>query len=106
MSKPTTVSFRGTKRNFTTSKEAYIWLIDKFFAAKPNLPEIIRHGRGVLYFARTPRELFISAKHLAEDRTHYEPVSGGWFADTVLDNDLKFEILTRLAKAAGFKFGE
>jgi len=106
MSKPTTVSFKGTKRDFSTSKEAYIWLIDKWFAAKPNLPEMIQHGRGVRYFARTPHKLFISSPDLAEKRSNYEPVSGGWFANTVLDNRLKFKILTGLAKLAGFKLGE
>jgi hypothetical protein len=106
MSKPTTVSFKGTKRNCSTSKEAYIWLIDKVFADNPNLREISPQGRGRRYFARTRQELFPARRDLAENRNNYEPVSGGWFANTNLNNELKFQILTRLAKLAGFKFGE
>jgi hypothetical protein len=102
MSKPTTVSFRGTKRHFSTSKEAYIWLIDKLFADKPNLPEISRQGRGRRYFARTWQELSPASPKLDKIHIHYERVSGRWFANTVLNNDLKFQILTRLAKLAGF----
>lgn len=36
----TKVSFRGMTRNFHTSKEGYIWLIDKFLAVEPGLLEI------------------------------------------------------------------
>jgi hypothetical protein len=107
--KQTTVSFHVTVRHFPTSKEAYIWLVDKILAYKPTLLSECGHalieGRGRNYFGRAPRALFPASPHLAEDQNHYEPVSGGWFANVNMDNRLKGVVLRRLARAAGLIYG-
>ena len=95
---------------FSTSKEAYIWLLDKFIANKPDVlinirqREIITSGRGGTYLAPTLKELFLSSPHLAEDPLHFERVSGGWFAITNLNNDVKFNVLCRFARITGLKY--
>jgi hypothetical protein len=56
---PTTVTFRGDKKQADTQKEAYVWLVGKIFDAYPQLIQdiSITSGREVNYFARSPEEL-------------------------------------------------
>jgi hypothetical protein len=112
MREQTTVSFRGIVKTFSTAKEAYIWLIDKFCAAKPAiLANFLISGHGGInrwarnYFARSRTQLFLASPHLAEDRNLYEPVSAGWLANVNMDNPRKFLVLRRLAALADFTYG-
>ncbi len=101
--KRTIARFRTIERKFLTSKEAYIFLIDSFIQAKPDLLEIdwqnefASKGRVRRYFARDPKQLFEASTYLAEDSNNYASVSMNWFAITNLNNEEKFSILCRLA---------
>jgi hypothetical protein len=107
MGTPTTVTFRGDKDYFATEKEAYIWLVKKFFDGYPNLLQnkSIIQGREVNYFARSPEEL---SPKIAEQAHNYERIilsSGRWFANVKLDNSQKRQILSNMAKQAGLVEG-
>lgn len=110
--KATLVSMQGQKRMFATSKEAYIWLLDRFIANRPDILKDDRQrdrivtGRGRIYLAQTPKELFLASPHLADDPIYFARVSGGWFAITNLNNDVKFNVLCRFARIAGFDYGK
>ena len=107
--KPTRVTFQSSGAHFATAKEAYVWLVDKFLAARPNLLDDtgdgILGGWGREYFARCPKELFRTSPHLVEEPGFVEPVTGGWFAMVKLDNAQKRRILKWLAAHGGFQYG-
>jgi hypothetical protein len=97
---PTTVTFRGDKEHFPTEKEAYIWLVTKFFDAYPRLLQdnSILEGREVNYFSRSPQAL---SPKIAEQAHYYAPIilsSGKWFVTVKLDNTQKHQILSNMAK--------
>lgn len=101
----TRVSFRGSKRNFHTAKEAYVWILDKFVAEKPDIPQAIHAGNKRPHFARSVAELFPDRPDLAETRTFYEKIAGGWFADVNISNETKRELIIELASVGGFERG-
>jgi hypothetical protein len=109
---PTSVTFRGASRNFPTAKEAYVWLVDKFLSTRPDLledrqrRESIAAGWGRYYFGRSRAEMFQTSPHLAEDQNNYGRATGGWFVNLNISNDIKLEVLRRLASFAGLKEGE
>ena len=103
----TTAFYCGIERHFPTSKEAYLWLIERFISAKPELFEkiswetvFVPKGKKRNYFAPALEKLFHGSPHLAEDRNNYAKLTNGWFANTNLDNNRKYEILCRFAGVA------
>lgn len=103
--------FDGNAREFETAKEGYLWLVEKFISRIPKIFEnpdqrtariAIGHGRN--YFARSPEKLFRKSPHLRENAVNYHRLSNGWYANTNLDNARKFEVLVRLAFAAGLEY--
>jgi len=114
---PTIASFRGAKREFRSSKEAYIWLVERFLNYKSDLISddswdllVIDTARSQRnYFARTPKALFPEddtrrAKgndSLADNPNNYVLLPNGWYANANLDNGTKRKILTRLGEASG-----
>jgi hypothetical protein len=64
MANPTIATFRGTTKRFPSAKEAYVWLLNRFFDAKPDIyaPDsfddlLMPTGSKRLYFERTPEAL-------------------------------------------------
>jgi hypothetical protein len=104
--KPTRVSFKGSKEDFPTSIDAYIWLIKKFLGEKPDLLDDVKRrneialGRGKQYFARASRELYAKSPHLAEEG-HFRPIGGGWLVGTNLNNNVKLQVLHQFSKFTG-----
>lgn len=101
---PTTANFKSESRDFDTGKDAYIWLVEKFQSFMPSLLSNQdkwheRAFKGVTrrYFARQPEELFPTNSSLAYKSGNFERVSGGWYVNTNLKHEQKFEILLRLA---------
>jgi hypothetical protein len=104
---PTTVTYRGDQRHCSTQKDAYIWLVKKFFDDHPQLlqEKSITQGRDVNYFSRSPVGL---SPKIAEQAHYYERIilsSGRWFANVKLDNPQKIQILSNIAKQAGLVEG-
>jgi hypothetical protein len=110
-STPTKVRFDQDEQLFDTAKEAYLWLVEKFAAARPSTfqkvdwsTQFVVEGTKRRYFARNPKGLFPAAPQRAEDASLYEKLSNGWFAITNLNNDEKFAILCRLAAVGKMEF--
>ena len=110
--KRTKAHFLKIRREFPSSKEAFVFLIDSFLANRPQLLDkidwqyqYVAKGRGRLYFARDPKQLFDSSPHLADDSNNYAKTTGGWFANTNLSNSEKESVLHRLAALGGWKYG-
>jgi hypothetical protein len=106
---PTTVTFRGDKKCCPTEKDAYIWLVRKFFDAYPLLlkEESIFKGRKVRYFASSPEAM---SSKIAEQASYYKHIilssdPGKLFVNVKLDNTQKHQILSNMAKHAGLVEG-
>jgi len=109
--KRTVARFRGIERRFATSKAAYIFLIDSFIQAQPDLLDIDWQNRFASegaharkYFGRDPKQLFEVSPHLAEDANNYARIAKGWFAIMNLSNAEKFQILCRLAALGKWQY--
>lgn len=103
----TTVTYRGDKVEFSTQKEAYIWLVKKFFNDYPQLlqDESIIQGHSVRYFSHSPEGL---SPRIAEKAHYYTGIilsSGTWFVNVKLTNQLKIDIISKLSKKAGLVEG-
>jgi len=106
---PTTVTFKGVKREFPTAKDAYVWLIEEFITAYPEPFEnvdfetyFIAKGKAhkCLYFARSPERLFYTTPDLANNPSNHYRLSNGWYANVVLNNEQKRNNLMRFAAVA------
>ena len=111
--KITDAFFRGEKRTFHSSKDAYVWLLNCFMRAKPDvfsseswdLMLIDTAGSARRYFAPKPDQLFTGAPHLASDPNMYVCLSNGWCANANLANPLKRKTLERFAKVSNLRRG-
>src|SRR5438477_8051553 len=110
---PTDVAFLGQRRHFSTAKEAYVWLIERFLHHYPKpFVEIdwetvfIAKGPRTLFFAKSLKKLFAAAPHLADDPNKYHRLTNGWFAKLVLSNKQKLELLLKFASLAALQFGK
>lgn len=116
----TVARFKINTKRFPTAKEAYIWLIERFVGARPDVFTNIKwetayvavgHRRtteGAIrnYFARSPRVLFRGSPRLADNQNNYAPLTNGWYANVNLSNAQKFDILCRFGWVVGLKGGE
>jgi hypothetical protein len=94
--------FRKESRWFPTSREAYLWLLEKFINANPDLiHHTIFKGLKRDRFAHEPDGLFHSSPELAESPSNYARLSNGWCTDMNLDNSTKLDILCFAAVIAG-----
>jgi hypothetical protein len=103
MRTPTTVTFRGDQKYFSTQKEAYIRLVEEFSYTCPDFlqDKSITEGREVNYFARSPQDL--SPKIAEQDHNYLHitlPDDGRWFVNVKLENSQKLQILRNIAKHA------
>lgn len=106
-SKLTLARFKGDEHEFPASKDAYIWLLEKFIGVKPDLflsptfeTDFIAVGHAQDYFGRDPQSMFHKSPHLAEDHNKYHQLTNGWYANLVLSNERKLDILCRFAAVA------
>lgn len=109
--KPTTSSFLNDRQRFPTSKAAYLWLIEKFMAVKPDIFDhpskntiFIALGTRRNYFGRSLDKMFHGTPHLAKDHNNYARLSNGWYANVNLSNSEKFDILSRFAAIAAMEY--
>jgi len=112
MANATVVEFRGKRFSADLSKDAYIWLINRFLEVKPSLlggddfdDLLMPTGTKRHYFARTPAQLFAHNPKLADDSNNFRLLSNGWYADVNLADDRKLKVLRDTAKMAGLKEG-
>lgn len=106
-SKLTLARFKNQENEFPSSKDAYVWLLERFISAKPDLfftpnweTDFVALGRARNYFDRDPRSMFHESPHLAENKSNYRKLSNGWYANVNLSNERKFHVLGRLAAVA------
>lgn len=119
---PTNATFRSTKKQFVTAKEAYVWLVDRFAGVRPDVFADVRwettgyfaigrhrdeEGRSIRnYFARSPEKLFRHSPLLAANQNNYARLQNGWYANVNLNNGEKFDILCRFGWVVGLKGGQ
>ena len=107
---PVTARFRGFTHTFPTAKEAYVWMLQHFIQAQPDLLErdseigSAAKGRGRVHFGRGPRDLFPASPRLSENSNFYAKLPGGWYAITNINNKEKLDKLTKLAGLAKLTF--
>jgi hypothetical protein len=100
-STPTTVTFRGKTKEFTSEQDAYIWLIGEFIRYEPSLfdcsPSTLKYlckgRRGASYFATSDKAL---------RRPH--PLLNGWYAELNLGNTQKVKNLGKMAITLKLKY--
>lgn len=110
---PTRCVFEGKEATFPTAKEGYLWLVERFVAARPSIFETpskdetlyVALGRKRNYFAKTATALFKKGTpELADNRNNYARLSNGWYANVNLSNTNKFEILLKFGALVGKRF--
>lgn len=110
---PTTAVFVGKVQDFKTGKDAYLWLVERLRNHRSGLLESQDHwhqrafkGTSRRYFARAPKELFPLGSKLSEQAGNVAELVGGWYANTNLNHEQKFEILIRLAAICRVSYPE
>lgn len=108
---PTLVRFNSSEQEFSTAKEAYCWLIERFVETYPGPFNEINWetyffgaGRTRMYFARDLKRMFRETTHLASDRNNFRRLSNGWYANLNLNNEQKWRILCKFAAVAKFSW--
>lgn len=108
---PTKVRFDQDEQLFDTAKDGYLWLVERFAAARPSTfqkvdwsTQFVVEGTKRKYFAKDPKGLFPASPKLAEDASMYQKLSNDWFAISNLNNNEKFAILCRLAAVGELEF--
>ena len=111
-SKPTVAMFQSQQRDFPSQKEAYLWLIERFIAYNPRpfkdldwQTRFIAKGPRILYFAKSLRVLFRQNPDLAKDASKHRRLSNGWYAQLILNEEQKVEILERIASVSNLRMG-
>jgi hypothetical protein len=108
---PTTAMCRGVEREFSSGKDAYVWLVERF---RENHPPLLENQdrwhqqafKGVKrkYFARSVQDLFPASSNLSEQTGSFSALAGGWYANANMNHDQKFQILLRLAAICGLSY--
>lgn len=111
--KETVGRFLGKQQHFKTSKEAYVWLVERFAQYNPRLFDepskdtlYVALGKRRNYFGRTLARMFRGTPHLAENSSNYVRLSNGWYANVNLNNAQKLDVLMRLAALARLEYGD
>lgn len=111
--KPTIAQFLGKEQHCDTSKDAYMWLVERFINRNPKVfdepSEDTLHvalGKRRNYFGRSVAKLFAGNPELAANASNYVRLSNGWYANVNLNNAQKLDILMRLAALARLKYPE
>ena len=106
---PTTASLLGRSETFSTGKEAYLWLLERFRQHQPSICEAYEHLRrkdrsAGTRVARSPALLFPAGSPRAGNQANYAALTGGWYADTNLNHQDKFLTLVRFAHLAKLEY--
>ncbi len=108
---PTTTNFDGRTEYFSTGKDAYLWLVQRFRERRQGLLESqdrwhqrAFEGKTRRYFAASPRELFPEGSAQLEQAGNCSELPGGWYANVNLNHGEKFDILLRLAAICQLKY--
>lgn len=111
--KPTIARFLGKEQHCDSSKDAYVWLVERFINKNPKVFDepskdtlFVALGKRRNYFGRSAARMFSGNPELAENSSNYVQLSNGWYANTNLNNAQKFDILMRLAALARLKYPE
>lgn len=109
--KPAVARFHGRERQFPTSKDAYLWLIERLIETKPIVFDdpskdtiYLALGKRRNYFGRDLRKMFHASPELADNPSNYGRLSNGWYANLNLSNAQKFDVLMRFAALAGLEY--
>lgn len=110
-SKTTKVRFGQERKQFPSSKKAFIWLIEQFSSLMPQLftlvdweTEFIAKGSKRLYLGKSPEKLFFGTPQLAHDANNYHQLTNGWYLNVNLNNDQKLDILMRFSVLAQLEY--
>lgn len=110
--------FQGKEQEFDTARAAYIWLVERFAVANPELFTDIRwettgyvavgrrkgpDGAARNYFARNPAKLFRRTPALADNPNNFRRLTNGWYVNLNLNTRQNFEILCRFATVSKLK---
>ncbi len=103
-----TLILKGKSYRYATAKEAMVTVLRELATADPTFlqrcaqhPEI--QGRQRRYIGRTAAEMY---PHREDLREYVEPLPGGWFVSTNLNNPTKNKVIRVAAEVAGLKFGQ
>ena len=113
--KLTKVQFGDKQNTFPSSKNAYIWLVEKMLNARPHLAfgcsvfqEFFISGiRGARYLALTPEDIFPDKSNdeiRAMKDNFWHELPNGWILKLKLSNTQKFERLCGLAAVRKLKY--
>lgn len=118
---PTQSSFKGQLCQFDSAKEAYVWLVERMIAVRPEVfieinsdTSYIALGAKKLkvdkkrmrnYFARTPEKLFWHTPTLIDNTSNYGRLTNGWYANLNISHVQKFQILCRLSRVLNLSHG-
>lgn len=110
---PSRARFRGEERDFDSAKDAYVFLVDRFLRANPELLDFPYSDELAItlssvrkQFARDVDSLFEKSQHLALDPNNYTQVASGWFANLNTKNEQKVANIYALSALGRFKLGE
>lgn len=109
--KPAIARFFERAQSFSTSKDAYLWLIERFIDSKPSVFDdpskdtiYLALGRKRNYFGRNMKKMFHGTPKLIENPCNYALLTNGWYANINLNNPQKFDILMRFAALSGMEY--
>ena len=104
------ITFKQTTHRFEHGYQAYAWLMDEFIKiraidiATSNWEEkFINDSNARKYIAETSDKLFLKSPHLANRPHTYQRLSNGWYLNTTLNSEEKFEVLARYAAIIDLK---
>lgn len=98
--RPTLVRYMDTSCEFGTSKEAYIWMLEKLLSRDLHFFERCRSSWLMRYFAKDPRDLTLAE---ATDHNASHRLTNGWYANVAVPTGQKFELLLGLACMMGYR---
>lgn len=109
---PVIAKFNGVERIFATSKDGYIWMLDKFCSHHPEIfsaagdwrKTFVSESRDIKFFSEDLRELFPNSPDLMESKCNYVLLRNGLYARTHLGNPEKLKVLRKLAAACNMNY--
>lgn len=106
--KPVIVCYSGLVKIFSSSKEGYAWMVEKFCTHHPEIftswkRDLVCDSLKIKFISADVRELFPDSPELMKSKANYIRLSNGLFLRTHLDNKQKLEVLCRLSAACNME---